>query len=133
MDYKDLSLSDYRKILNFYKLSVPESSEKLRKKAEDVIAEKLCMCIKKIPGKTENKVESGAKALGICTKSVVNKKGFTRGSFSCKLPGRKITLKKSSSKSNAKSKSKSIAKPKSKLKSKSKSKSSPGSKTQKSK
>jgi hypothetical protein len=42
------------------------------------MASKLCRCIKKIG--TENE----ARSIGICTKTIFNSKGFTRGNFQCK-------------------------------------------------
>ena len=46
-----LSISDYKKILKFYKLSVPKNKKKLEKKANKIIADKFCICIKKVKQK----------------------------------------------------------------------------------
>lgn len=69
---------DYKKILEFYKISVPKSKRILKKKAEKILAIKLCRCIKKVD------IENEARSIGICTKTVLNRKGFTRGKFKCK-------------------------------------------------
>jgi hypothetical protein len=72
-----LSQRDYIKILNFYQVSVPNSKVNLKKKAEMLLATKLCKCIK-ATGFEETK------AIKICTKSVFQRKGLTRGKFNCK-------------------------------------------------
>jgi len=74
-----LTNEDYTKILQFYNIKIPDSTEKIQQMAEDIIAKKLCRCIKKSSsGFTE------PRSIGICTKSIFNKKGFTRGKFTCK-------------------------------------------------
>uniref|UniRef100_A0A6C0KUI8 Uncharacterized protein n=1 Tax=viral metagenome TaxID=1070528 RepID=A0A6C0KUI8_9ZZZZ len=80
-----LNDNDYTKILEYYKLDIPKSSHLLKKKAENVISQKLCSCIKKVG------VVNEPKAIGVCTKSVINRKGFKRGNFTCKGK-RKIIL-----------------------------------------
>lgn len=70
--------NDYKKILEFYKIQIPESKLSLKKKAKNILASKLCRCIKKVGIKNE------AKSIGICTKTILNRKGFTRGKFKCK-------------------------------------------------
>jgi hypothetical protein len=74
-----LSKSDYIKILNYYKIRIPtgSSSKTLKNKAENILSEKMCRCIKKIGTDNEQK------AIGICTKTVINRKGYRRGKFSC--------------------------------------------------
>ena len=76
-----LTKSDYAKILKYYDLPVPTNLSKLKKNAEDVLSLKLCKCIKKV---TPFDQSNEARAIGICTKSIFNKKGFTRGKFKCK-------------------------------------------------
>ena len=43
-----LSLSDYKKILKFYKIKIPKSASKIRKEGNKIIAKKFCSCIKKV-------------------------------------------------------------------------------------
>lgn len=69
---------DYISILNYYNLDIPKSKRILKKKAEDIMAEKLCKCIKKLDPVNE------AKSIGICTKTIFNRKGYVRGQFQCK-------------------------------------------------
>jgi hypothetical protein len=69
---------DYKKILEFYKISIPKSKRILKKKAEKILAIKLCRCIKKVD------IENEARSIGIFTKTVLNRKGLTRGKFKCK-------------------------------------------------
>ena len=42
------------------------------------MADKLCKCIKKIDPINESK------SIGICTKTIFNRKGYTRKQFQCK-------------------------------------------------
>ena len=69
---------DYVSILNYYNINIPKSKQLLKKLAEKIMAEKLCKCIKKLDPKNE------AKSIGICSKTIFNKKGYTRGKFQCK-------------------------------------------------
>ena len=73
-------MSDYKKILKFYKLSIPKKSKNIKKKADKIIANKFCSCIKKV----QQKFKKEGIAIGICTKSVITRKGYKRGSFKCK-------------------------------------------------
>lgn len=73
-----LTINDYKHILEFYNKTIPKSKRLLKSQAEKIIANKLCRCIKKIDVKNE------ARSIGICTKTIINNKGYTRGKFSCK-------------------------------------------------
>lgn len=73
-----LNINDYKKILEYYKEQIPESSRRVRINAEHIIATKLCRCIKKVDKTNEGR------AIGICSKTILNRKGFTRGKFKCK-------------------------------------------------
>jgi len=74
----ELTNKDYESILSYYKISIPKSKRILKKKAEDIMAQKLCKCIKKLDPENE------AKSIGICTKTIFNRRGLTRGNFKCK-------------------------------------------------
>jgi hypothetical protein len=74
----ELTNKDYINILKYYNLNIPKSKKLLKKNAEQIMAEKLCKCIKKIDPINE------AKSIGICTKTIFNRKGYTRGQFDCK-------------------------------------------------
>jgi len=74
----ELTKNDYIKILEYYKKSIPKSSRLLKMGAEKILNEKLCRCIKKLDPINE------AKSIGICTKTIFNRKGLRRGQFKCK-------------------------------------------------
>ena len=74
----ELTINDYKHILEFYKKPIPKSKRLLKMQAEKILANKLCRCIKKIDKQNE------ARSIGICTKTVINNKGFKRGKFTCK-------------------------------------------------
>ena len=74
----ELTNKDYISILKYYKLNIPKSKRLLKIQAEKIMAEKLCKCIKKLDPENE------AKSIGICTKTIFNSKGYTRGQFQCK-------------------------------------------------
>lgn len=83
----ELNMNDYRQILEYYKKEIPKSKRLLKKNAEKLISDKLCKCIKKLDPENE------ARSVGICTKTILNRKGFTRGKFNCKGK-RSITIRK---------------------------------------
>jgi hypothetical protein len=83
----ELTNNDYKQILEYYKKTIPKSRRLLKKNAEQILAEKLCKCIKKIEPENE------ARSIGICTKTIFNRKGYTRGKFKCKGK-RSVTVKK---------------------------------------
>lgn len=74
----ELTNNDYKRILVFYNKAIPKSKRLLKMQAEKLLVSKLCRCIKKVDKKNE------ARAIGICTKTIINNKGFTRGKFTCK-------------------------------------------------
>ena len=85
-----ISNDDYKKILEFYDKPIPKSKRLLKIEAETIMVNKLCRCIKKIEPENE------ARSIGICTKTIFNNKGFTRGKFKCK--GKKyVTFRKTTS------------------------------------
>jgi hypothetical protein len=80
----ELSINDYKNILEFYKKPLPKSKRLLKIQAEKILSNKLCKCIKKVDKGNE------ARAIGICTKTIINNKGYSRGKFTCK---KKSTIK----------------------------------------
>jgi hypothetical protein len=70
--------NDYKKILDYYKIPNPKSTRLLKMKAEHILATKLCRCIKKVG------ITNKSRSIGICTKTVLNRKGYKRGAFNCK-------------------------------------------------
>jgi len=87
-----LTINDYKHILELYNKTIPNSNKLLKSQAEKIIANKLCRCIKKIDVKNE------ARSIGICTKTIINNKGYRRGKFSCKNKERIILSKKKTKK-----------------------------------
>ena len=79
-----LNNNDYKHILEYYNEPMPTSKHLIKLNAEHILASKLCECIKKLETTSE------AKAIGICTKTVINNKGLIRGEFKCK---KKSTIK----------------------------------------
>jgi hypothetical protein len=82
-----LNKKDYIKILKYYNLPIPRSASEIKKQAEDVLALKLCRCIKKVSPTNE------AKAIGVCTRTIFERKKLTRGAFTCKR-GRSVQISK---------------------------------------
>jgi hypothetical protein len=74
---KKITNNEYIKILEFYKIPIPGTKKLIQKEAENILSQKLCRCIKQIDS-------AEPRSIGICTKSIFNKKGFTRGKFRCK-------------------------------------------------
>jgi len=90
----NLTNNDYKKILEFYKISIPKSTRLMKLQAENILASKLCKCIKKVDKVNE------ARAIGICTKTIINNKGFTRGKFTCKKKQSIVLKKKTNTRKN---------------------------------
>jgi len=79
-----LSRKEYIEILKYYniKFNDNDSIKKLRKMSENIIAEKLCKCIKSVSNTTKNINESNA--IGICNKSILHKRKLKIQKFTCK-------------------------------------------------
>lgn len=78
--YKKLTSEDYKRILEVYNVPVPPKLVERRLQAKKILAAKFCRCIKKVDPTNEGR------AIGICTNTIFNKKGLTRGKFTCKSP-----------------------------------------------
>ena len=76
---KKLTLNDYKLILQYYNIK-ENNKNKIINKAEDILATKLCRCIKKVTKKTKKENI----AIGICRKSIFQNRGFDINSFNCK-------------------------------------------------
>jgi len=78
-----LNASDYKKILEYYKLKIPARStlSNLKKRAEKALVEKICNCTKKLKSRM-----SKTKAIGVCANSVLKKKKLMHHRFTCKKP-----------------------------------------------
>lgn len=99
----NLNTNDYKKILKFYNISKPKSIS-YQHAAENILAQKLCTCIKKIQKKNKNMDEKNAIAL--CRKSIFTNRGIDFYNFKCKKQFKIIPKK--NTKNTLKKKNKSI-------------------------
>ena len=90
-----LKKNDYIKILNYYNIPITptDSSKTIKNKAEEILADKLCKCIKKVKKTDDEKdidtqpdtqSETEGKAIGICSDSIFRRKGLKHSGFTCK-------------------------------------------------
>ncbi|MEX0598611.1 MAG: hypothetical protein WD512_19165, partial [Candidatus Paceibacterota bacterium] len=79
-----LNNADYMTILDYYNIQLGEKASKtdIKKMAEDILADKLCKCIKKV--QKTSKTLKEPQAVAICRDSVLHKKGVESARFSCK-------------------------------------------------
>ena len=87
-----ITINDYKHILEFYNKPIPKTQILIKKHAEHIMATKLCKCIKQVALKIKNEPRS----IGICSKTIFNRKGLSRGKFSCKKK-QKVEFKKTRS------------------------------------
>ena len=85
----ELSSTDYKKIVQFYQLPKP-NNKTYKELAEDVLATKLCKCIKKVRKNTQLGEKS---AIGICRNNIFQKRNIDFYNFKCKK-GHKLLSKK---------------------------------------
>ena len=92
----NLTKKDYLVILNYYNISVTPkmNNNDIQKKAEDILINKLCRCIKKIS--SFDKTES--RSIAICTQSIFKNKKLKYYKFTCKNKPKFITNKKTKKK-----------------------------------
>ena len=88
-----LENKDYLSILSFYNLKTPKTAgkidyKKVEEMAERKLADKLCRCIKKVHKSRKNKKEGEARAVAICSNSVIKRKGLKYNGFKCKKRAR---------------------------------------------
>ena len=85
-----LNYSDYIDILKFYNIDASKMKKKdVKAKAENLLATKLCKCIKSIKYKTSTTASKRAnvtesRAIAICYNSIIKKKGLKTYKFKCK-------------------------------------------------
>ena len=100
MEYTDLSLNDYKNILKYYNKPIVSSHTEIRRSAEALMASKLCGCIKKVGKKDKTE----GRAIGICTRTIFNRKNLKRGTFKCRKRTQSVSMqKKKNSRKNRKS------------------------------
>ena len=85
-----LKNSDYVTILKYYDIDAQGMRKKdAKRKAEDLLANKLCRCIKRV----DNKDEPESRAIAICKSSILLKKGLRSHGFKCKPKARFTPMK----------------------------------------
>jgi peptide deformylase len=84
-----LNATDYKKILEYYKLKIPTRStlSNLKKRAEKALVKKICNCTKKLKSQM-----SETKAIGVCANSVLKRKNLMYHRFTCKKPSHFIPV-----------------------------------------
>jgi hypothetical protein len=98
MDHKD-----YLTILKFYGINISDMKKtEIKEKAEGILADKLCRCIKKV----NEGAKDETRAIAICNASVLKRKGIKPMKFKCKKRPRFITKKKSKSTNKTRRKTK---------------------------
>jgi hypothetical protein len=88
----DLTKSDYVSILNYYNIPIKKntSMKRIKKLSENILATKLCKCIKKVGKKTKTQER---RSIAICKKSIFQNKNIDFFRFSCKKRNRLIPKK----------------------------------------
>jgi hypothetical protein len=66
----ELNRNDYKQILEYYDMNIPRSNRLIKIAAENILSKKLCRCIKKVGEEKQTE----ARAIGICTKTIFNRK-----------------------------------------------------------
>ena len=89
-----LKKNDYIKILDYYDIPITSSdtSKQIKNKAEKILAEKLCKCIKKVKNSDGDNIESNtdsndvneSRAIAICNDTIFRRKGIRHSNFTCK-------------------------------------------------
>lgn len=99
-----LSLNDYKSILSYYEIDTTKlKANDIKQQAENILAEKLCRCIKKVDKKNvkkETTSNSESKAIAICKNSIFTKKHLKISKFKCKKSARLLPKNHSSKKKN---------------------------------
>jgi len=82
-----LTKQDYLTILKFYNIDINNNAKlfQIKEKAENILADKLCKCIKKL--QDPNDIDE-TRSIAICKNSVLNKKDITASRFTCKKKAR---------------------------------------------
>lgn len=86
----DLSFYDYKKIVKYYNLN-KQKNKTYKETAEDILANKLCKCIKK--AKPSNSSDNENTAISICRKSIYKNRGIDFYKFKCKNNNKLISKK----------------------------------------
>jgi hypothetical protein len=80
-----LSNNDYISILKYYDIDASNMKPKdIKQNAENILAEKLCRCIKKVNNSDKVEKTEESKAIAICKNSIFSKKNLKISKFKCK-------------------------------------------------
>ena len=94
-----LSLNDYISILKYYEIETSGMKTKdIKRRAEDILAKKLCRCIKAVDKKSDNE----SKAIAVCKNSVFTKKNLKIAKFNCKKSAKLLSSRKNNKLMNTK-------------------------------
>jgi predicted glycosyltransferase len=94
----NLTNKDYLDIISFYKIDVSNMNKRqIKERAENILANKLCRCIKKVDPFVKNEQN----AIALCRKTVLLNKNIINYGFRCKGKA-KFVPKKGTSKNLAK-------------------------------
>jgi hypothetical protein len=87
-----LTKQDYLTVLKYYNVEIDKNTKltEIKEKAEKILAEKLCKCIKKVQ---DPKDINESRSIAICRKSVLNNKGIRSSNFTCKKKAKFISKK----------------------------------------
>ena len=87
-----LSLNDYISILKYYEIEPSGMKTKeIKRRAEDILAKKLCRCIKAVGNKQDTKE---SKAIAVCKNSVLTRKNLKIAKFKCKRSAKLLSSRK---------------------------------------
>lgn len=82
-----LTGTDYATILKFYKTPVPRSLTHRKTKAEGILADKMCTCIKKVKNTRRTRRSprryDEPTAIAICNKNIFRNRGLRYSRFKC--------------------------------------------------
>ena len=101
-----LNKADYLAILNYYDIPLEKNTsiQYIKKTAEDILANKLCKCIKKVKNSnadtnTDSQDANESRSIAICNDTIFRRKGIRHSTFTCKkhlrllrFPGKKYSL-----------------------------------------
>ena len=91
-----LSINEYKSILKYYNIDITcMKNSNIKKKAEDILAEKLCRCIKAVDMTKSKSKRLETTAIAVCKNSIFTKKNLKISKFTCKKKAELLTSKKS--------------------------------------
>lgn len=82
-----MTKTDYNNIVKYYekgKVAIKRTPSEIKKKAEQLLATKMCRCIKSVSKSNNPSGLAEQKAIAICRESVINRKNLNIFGFTCK-------------------------------------------------